>query len=219
MIKSQIVDPSTRFGSKVSGHGNLHVAVGQIPREQSSTFFFSQFLTDNGTSTGSNDLLVDGSSSTQSFWVGSDSTADIHITKISFQIVDAGATLSKFGNITALTNGCKLFYFDQAKGEIILDDALKSNYDVVRLCGGNPSFGDSSGAFRASNVVSTSEGYIPELDLNKVIPIYPHGIKIEPKTNQKIQIDIRDNVTGLDAFNIKVYGFKRFPINETDINV
>lgn len=83
---------------------------------------------------------------------------------------------------------------------------LKSNWDFVRLCLGNPSFGDA-GAFRVNNVSGTSEGYIPVLDLTKLIP--PYGIKLDMGTNQKLVLEIRDDVQGVDSFNAICYGFDR----------
>ena len=121
-------------------------------------------------------------------------------------IADAGATMSKFGNITALTNGCNLF-FDRATGTITIHDTLKSNLDFVRLCLGQPAFGTAADSFRIKNDISTSEGYIPVLDLTKLVP--PFGIKLDLGTNQRFVLEVKDNTSTVDAFDAIAYGFDR----------
>lgn len=168
---------------------------------------FRQFLTADGTASGSNDMQVDGSTTPVEFWVPANSTYDLYIANISFVIADASAVLNKFGNITALTNGCDLEYFTDG-GTNTIGTALKSNFDFVRLCLGNPPFGDGAAAFRASNVESTSEGYIPVLNFSQVFG-FPYGIRLRPGTSDKLIVRVNDNTTGVDAFNAIAYGFTR----------
>jgi hypothetical protein len=168
---------------------------------------FRQFLTNGGAASDSNDMQVDGSSTAVEFWVPADSTDELYISSLSFVIADASATLDKFGNITALTNGCDLEYFSDG-GTTTIASALKSNFDFVRLCQGNPAFGDGAGAFRANNVQSTSEGYLPVLDFKSVFGL-PWGIRLRPGTTDKITFRVNDNTTGVDAFNCIAYGFTR----------
>lgn len=168
---------------------------------------FRQFLTVDGTAQGSNDMQVDGGTTSVEFFVPADTTNDLYISNLSFVIADATATLEKFGNITALTNGCDLEYFSDG-GTTTISDALKSNFDFVRLCLGNPPFGDGTGAFRASNVESNSEGYIPVLDFKRVFGI-EWGIRLRPGTTDKIIVRVNDDTQGVDAFNCIAYGFTR----------
>lgn len=168
---------------------------------------YRQYLTDDGTSTGSTDMRVNGSSTAVEFWISADTTYDLYISTLSFVIADASATLNNFGNITALTNGCDLEYFAEA-GTITIANQLKSNFDFVRTCQGNPAFGDGAAAFRANNVQGTSEGYIPVLDFQKVFGL-PWGIKLRPGTTDKLILRVNDNVTGVDAFNCIAFGYTR----------
>ena len=168
---------------------------------------FRQYLTDDGTATGSEDMKVDGSATAVEFWVAAANDDDRYITTLSFVIADATATLNKFGNITALTNGCQLYYETLAQ-TVDIHDALKSNFDFVRLCMGAPAFGDAAAAFRASNVVGNSEGYIPVLDLRRLVP--PYGIKLDRGTTQRLVLKVRDDCTGVDGFDCIAYGFDRF---------
>jgi hypothetical protein len=178
-----------------------------VPNPLARAVVFRQFLTVDGTATGSNDMQVDGGTTPVEFWVQANQNYDLYIANLSFVIADASATLNKFGNITALTTGCDLEYFSDT-GTITVASALKSNFDFVRLCLGNPPFGDGAGAFRASNVESTSEGYIPVLDFKQVFAL-PWGIRLRAGTTDKVILRVNDLTTGVDAFNCIAYGFTR----------
>ena len=153
---------------------------------------FRSYLAD---STGSTNMRVNGSVTNVDFYVSASGTADRYITQLSFIIADASATLSLFGAIAALTNGCKLTY--ERTGETItIHNALKSNWDFVRLSLGNPAFGQTTNAFIASNVFGASEGVIPVLDFTRIMP--PYGIKLDKGTIQRLILTVRDNTTGVD---------------------
>lgn len=168
---------------------------------------FRQFLTADGTSSGSSDMRVNGSSTAVEFWVPANANYDLYISNISFVIADASATLNSFGNITALTNGCDVEYFADGSTTTI-GTALKSNFDFVRLCLGNPPFGDGAAAFRANNVQSTSEGYLPVLDFKKVFG-FTYGVRLRPGSADKLILRVNDNTSAVDAFNAIAYGFTR----------
>lgn len=170
---------------------------------------FRRYLTADGTSTGSNDMLVDGSTTNQEFFIPADNDNDRYITAISFVIGDGGAALNQFGGIAALTNGCKLYYYDHEFEEVIIHNSLKSNWDFVRMCLGQPAFGDGAGAFRGTNVEGGAEAFLPVLPLSQLMP--PYGIKLDLGTQQKIALVIRDDCSAPDVFNAIAYGFDRFP--------
>jgi hypothetical protein len=207
MLKTRIEDG---FGSgtkvRVSPEGQLNVVVHPHPPqgEQISALPVREFFTNAG----SNDMKVDGSSSEVRFTIEADATKDKYIKTISFLISDASATLSEFGNLnSALANGCKLSWQSQEEGEIVISDQLTTNFEFVRLCVGNPSFGDSAGSFRASNITSTSEGFLPVLDVSSVFGL-PFGFRLRAGTTDKLVLTIRDNVTGVDQFDAIAYGLK-----------
>ena len=208
MLKIHLTDGiGTGFLAKVDDRQALRVSPFIAPPlEVQQVIPFRQFLTDDGLSTGSNDMQVDGSTTNVEFWVPAATDADRYITQLSFLIADAGATMTKFGNITALTNGCNLF-FDRATGTITIHDTLKSNLDFVRLCLGQPAFGTAADSFRIKNAISTSEGYVPVLDLTKLVP--PFGVKLDIRTNQRFVFKVRDDTRGVDAFDAIAYGFDR----------
>jgi len=209
--------------SKIVGDNNVSVTVDDIdnsllvsavpypPIIEQRVIPFRQFLTQDGTAAGTSSMLVDGSVTNVDYYVQAHSTRDRYITTLSFLIADASASLNKFGNITALTNGCSLFYERQGtevSGAINIHNALKTNFDFVRLGFGNPTFGDAGTVFRINNAVGASEGYIPILDLRTIMP--PYGIKLDLGTTQKLVLRIRDDVSTIDGFDCIAYGFDRF---------
>lgn len=168
---------------------------------------FREFLTDDGTPSGSSDMLVDGSVTPVDFFVEAPQTEDLYVTRISFIVVDQNMTLNQFGNIGALTNGLRLFYTDEL-GEVDIADALQTNFDFVRLCSGLPSFGEGTNAFIANNVDFISEGIIPVLDLKDTFG-FRWGLEFRNGSKQKLVLRVRDDITGIDAMNVIVYGFLR----------
>lgn len=170
---------------------------------------FRQFLTDDGTSTGSSDMKVNGSSTNVDFWVPASPTNDRYITSLSFVIADAGAVLNEFGNINALSNGCVLEYTDEM-GVVTIHGSLTTNFKFVRLCSGNPAFGTGNASFRATNVSGASEAFFPTLDLIRTFG-FQWGILLKAGSKQKLTLRVRDNVSGVDQFDCIAYGFERSP--------
>jgi len=169
---------------------------------------FRQYLTTDGTSTGTYDMQVTASlTDFVDYFIPADDDADRYITAVSFMITDAAAVLNKFGNIAALTNGC-VFKYETSSDEVTIHGALKSNWDFVRMCLGAPAFGDAASAFRATNVIGADEAFIPVFNFLAIMP--PYGIKLDRGTSQRLTLRIRDDTTGVDAFDAIAYGFERF---------
>lgn len=157
---------------------------------------------------GATSMLVDGSATNVPFYVQAIECADRYISMLSFEITDAGSTLAEFGNLAALTNGCTLTYQKVGK-TITIHNAIKTNWDLVRLCLGYPPFSDqTTGAFIAANVVGSSEGVIPILDFTKLLP--PFGIKLDHDSIQQLVFTIRDDISTMDSMNAICYGFDRY---------
>ena len=142
------------------------------------------------------------------FFISASTSADRFITAISFLISDAGANLNQFGAITALTNGCLLLYHTPAATTQVLP-ALKSNFDFVRMALGQPSFGDASTVFQAANAIAASEAYIPVIRFADWLP--PFGLKLDINSGNRLIFQVRDNTTGIDAFDAIAFGFDRTP--------
>jgi hypothetical protein len=207
-VKANIEDGSGNGNlAKVSNEGFLFTQESPFPPsgEETKITVYREFLTLNNDGT-TNDMRVDGSTTSQYFWVNAEPNFDIYITTLSFLISDAGAELDEFGNLVALTNGCRLFYEDN-NGEINIGTDLVSNFEFIRLCQGNPSFGNAADAFRARNIVGASEGYIPVFDFRNFG--FRWGLKLKAGSNNRLVMEINDNVSSVDGFNAVAYGFRR----------
>lgn len=201
----EVIGVESKVSALVSQKGELHVTSSEEPPLRLQRIEpLREFLK---TSADSKDMNVNGSVTEVDFFIESDEEKDTYITTISFLIADAGATLNEFGNLSALTNGCRLFYSKQS-GEIVIHDELKTNFDFIRLGLGTPPLGGATDAFRANNVSGISEGYIPSLNFKEVFGM-PFGIKLDAGKLQRLVLTVRDDISTVDAFDCIVYGFRR----------
>lgn len=209
MIKSEIIDgKGTGDGAWIKDHALLvtqHTCPPLIPQKN---VIFRQFLTDDGTSSGTSSMLVAAESVPTDFYIQASSTADRYITQVSFVIGDGGAALNQFGGITALTNGCQFFYNSVYRGTVTIHGELKSNWDFLRMCCMNPPFGDAATAFKGLNVEGGSEAFAPVIDFTKIMP--PYGLKLDMASHQRLTLRIMDRTDQIDVFNAVAYGFERF---------
>ena len=196
---------------------------------------YRNFLTLNGDGTTSS-MLVDGSTTPQLFYVESSPNNDIYITSLSIVIQGLNINLGDdFGGssglqptpvFTSLPNGCRLFYEDK-NGEVNIGTNLDTNFELVRLCQGNPSFGNNGNAFKVPQLApggggkgkTTSDGYIPVLDFPEVFG-FNYGLRLQRGTTNRLVLEINDDLRITadggtlpdDAgFNVIVYGFERKP--------
>lgn len=212
-LKTEITDGTgNSYSAQVTDRGELAVINSNTPpiQDVSDIKLFRQFFTDDGLRTGSNDMRVIGSlAAPLDFFIPASQDGDRYIDSISFVISDSGAGLNQFGTLPALTNGVELFYQDPTLGDVVVHDGIKSNFDLIRLCGkGAPMIGGTLNAYRADKVVGNSEGYIPILDFSEQFGI-PWGIKLPKGSNLKLIIRVKDDTTGVDGFDAIVYGFDK----------
>jgi len=168
---------------------------------------FSQKVTDDGLSTGSDDLGVDGSSGRAvNYWIPADSDNDRYISKLSFICgYGSSAQLWEFADAnTALTNGIRVFYTDTHGEERTIMNP-KSNYGFQRAS--LISFSRNNWEDRGF-AAGGDYGWLATIPLDKLVP--PFGIKLDRGTNQKLTITIRDDCRAADLFNCNAFGFERF---------
>jgi len=210
VINANIVDGTGGVNrAKVGPEGALYTVVHPHPPalEETGPIPFRQYFTDDGTMDGSNDMRVNGSSTEQSFYIKADPEMDTYIGSASVVIADAGATLNKFGNISELTNGVSFEWETQDQGTVVIHEGLKTNFMFVRLAGGAPAFGDGTTAFRAANVSGNSEAFLPMIDFSDIFGL-PWGMRLRAGTDDKLKFTVRDNITGIDEFDIIGYGIR-----------
>jgi hypothetical protein len=157
---------------------------------------------------GVTDMRVDGSVDPQFFEIRPDTDRDRYIKTVQITIVDAQATLNRFGFITALTNGT-LFEWDRL-GETVELAVMRTNYDHVRLAGGQPAFGTGTSAFQASNVISTSEAYLPMVDFQLIFGL-PWGIRLAAGSDEVLRLTVRDDTQAVDGYDALARGFEIEP--------
>ena len=192
---------------KVNGEGEIGVAVHTHPPldEAVAAYPFSQYFTDDGTDSGSNDMLVDGSSTPQEFYISAKTDKDIWIKTISVRIGDASAVLNKFGNLTALTNGLDWTFTTVSLGDVTIQDEIKTNLDFIRLGFLTAGIGDGSSAFRADVSGGSADTYLPIIDLAQTFG-FPWGLRLAKGSTDRLSFVINDNVSTMDDFDIKAFG-------------
>lgn len=206
-LSSRIQDGFGRgFFAEVDKDRSLHVISHQEPPLQKQKMKpFRQYFTDDGTTSGSNDMGVDGSSTNQDFYIKADSSNDIYINIMNF-IVAYGTSgePNQWADGTVLTNGVRIFY-ESVDGEIDIHDSIKNNQDLFRL-----TTNLIPANWEIRHVGATNDyGYFISFDLKTLG--FPYGIKLDRGSDQRITIRIRDNAgTSADTFNCIAYGFERF---------
>jgi hypothetical protein len=206
-----IDDHGTDTGAKVDHEGAVHIVAHTHPPidEVTTSLPFRQYLTDNGTSTGSNDMIVDGSTNPVDFYISASDEFDIWIKSISVQIGDAGSpTLDKFGALTALTTGVQWCYFTQNDGLYQLHDGIKTNLEFIRIGVDTAGIGTGTDAFLADNSGGGSEkSYLPVIDMSETFGM-PYGLRLRKGTTDRIIFTINDALAGLITFNAIGYGIR-----------
>ncbi len=165
---------------------------------------FKQLLTLDGTANTSGDMLVDGSVTNVEFFVSAIQGFDLYIKNLSIMISDKGAALNKFGNIAALTNGLDFFYESQDTGKFVVETALQTNHDFVRLSLYQPMVGST---MKLVNATADQDSFIPVIDFNTIFGMQ-YGLRLRKNTNDRIVFTVKDDVTGIDEFDIIAYGIK-----------
>ena len=208
MIDGNIRDPETGRGAGVDIFGALRTRDTGLPPFGNTVqaIPFSEFFSDVD---GITDMRVVGTLLAPVFFeIRPGTDRDRYIKTVAFSIADQNATLSQFGNTGALTDGI-LFEWDRL-GETVLLADMVSNYDHVRLAGGDPPFGDGTAAFRGGNVVGISEGYLPVLDFQRMFGL-PWGIRLAAGSDEVLRLTVRDDTSGVDAYDCVARGFEIEP--------
>ncbi len=207
MLGITIRDPQSKRGAGVDIFGAVRTRDTGLPPFGNTVqaIPFSVFFSDVD---GETEMAVDGSVDPVFFEIRPDTDRDRYIKTVQFTIVDQNATLTQFGNIGALDFPI-LFEWDRL-GETVLLATMISNYDHVRLSGGDPPFGDGTASFRASNVLGTSEAYLPVLDFQRMFGL-PWGIRLGAGSDEVLRITIQDDITGVDGYDAIARGFEIEP--------
>lgn len=188
-----------------------------VLEDQKAVVFVQPFTLNNDGVTTS--MKVNGSVTPQKFIVQPEADSDIYISSITIIILaDLTTTdLGEFGGTTPLTNGCKFYIETSENGEIIINDSLKTNYDLVRMAVGYPNPGITAGTeFKVGAVTSNSdEGFLIVLRFADYgyDREYSGGILLRKNTNDRMVFEIRDNLnlanSSLARLDAIAYGYQR----------
>jgi hypothetical protein len=192
---------------KVNGEGEIPVVIHTHPPidEQVESFPFSQYFTDDGSSTGDNDMRVDGSTTTVPFYISAKEDKDVWIKTVSVRISDASAVLNKFGNLAALTNGVSWEYTNNNLGDMTIYDGIKTNLDFLRVGLASAGIGGTD-AFKADLSGAGADTYLPVIDMTQTFGFH-WGIRLSKGSKDKLIFRVNDDLsTGMDQFDILAFG-------------
>jgi hypothetical protein len=203
MITTQISSGNGEsYRLKVLDEGEIGVVVHTHPpaKESRASLPFRQYFTDDGTSAGSNDMRVNGSTTAVDFYIAAVPNEDLFIKFVSIKLADQSAVLNKFANLAALTNGVEFEWQSQEIGNLTIHDGIKDNLEFFRLSEMSPTIIDLSGG--------GADAVIVQWDLSKIFGS-PWGVKLERNTTEKLIFRVNDNLSvGIDEFNIIGHGTK-----------
>lgn len=164
-------------------------------------------------------MIVNGSVTPQQYVIASSRDYDTYIASVTIVITaDLTTTdLSEFGGAVALTNGCKFYLNTADTGDVIINDALKSNFDMVRMANGYPAPGVTAGTeFKVGAINSNSdEGFFMVMRLSDYgyDREFTGGLLLRKNTEDRLIFEIRDNLnlgaSSVGLFNMTAYGFQR----------
>lgn len=213
MLKVQIVDGYGKGNkAKINGEGEIGVVVHPHPPSDETVTVvpFRQYFTDNGTSTGSNAMNIDGSVNSADFYIKAIPDYDIYINSISVIIGDGGSpALNLYGALSALTNGVEWVYFNQENADYQLHDGIKSNIEFIRLGAKTGAVGTGVDAYLSDvSGGGTEKSYLPTIDISETFGM-PWGLRLRKGTTDKLIFRVRDNLTGLTTHNAIAYGIRQ----------
>lgn len=205
--------------AKVDEGGYLRVQPAPFPptSDEDTQIIYRKFLTLNGNGT-TIDMRVNGSVTKQLFYIQAEPNFDLYIKNLSIVLADTNTdnSFNTFGDLTALTNGCRLYYED-SNGEVNIGTTLQTNFDLIRLSLGTPAFGSRYSAggstfnpfFLPDAVGASADAITSIIDFSATFG-FTYGLRLRNSTTHKLVFEINDDLsTGLDAFDIIAYGFKR----------
>lgn len=199
----------TKNTLKINGEGGIGVVIhDHPPRDETvASYPFRQYFTSDGETTGSNDMIVDGSTTPQEFYIAAKENIDVYIKTISIRLGDTGTVnLSKFGALTALTNGVDFTFSNNVLGEVTIADEIKTNLDFIRVGLSTAAVGTGADAFLLDVQGGGSEDtYLPVIDLAQTFG-FPWGLRLEKGSKDRLTFRVNDALAGLITFNIIGYG-------------
>jgi len=201
----------TKNRLKINGEGEIGVVIHDHPPidERVTSYPFRQYFTDDGESTGDNDMIVDGSTTPQEFYIAAKEDKDVYIKTISVRLGGTGTVnLSTFGALSALSTGLDLEFSNNVLGEVTIADEIKTNLDFVRIGLSTAPVGTGGDAFLLDVQGGGSEDtYLPVIDLSQTFG-FPWGLRLQKGSKDRLLLRVNDALAGLITFNAIGYGIQ-----------
>jgi hypothetical protein len=175
--------------------------------EPSRLQYFNAVVGSTGADSGTTNMNVDGSSTTQEFYVESNNDYDIRIMQIVVIIADSAIVHNSFGNVSALANGWDLV-MKEAGVETTIINAAKTGGQVIAQSGLTNSYGDGATSFELTNWTGTEDAQTVVIDVSKLVP---GGIRIGRGTKDRLISRVNDDLTGLTEFTVRILGYRHYP--------
>lgn len=195
---------------------NRSLSVNILPHDlpgkgQKNVFrYFSAKIGASGFDKGVTNMKVDGSATPQKFFGGADPDADIHIMALSILIADNNIAHNTFGQIPALANGWDI-EVQEAGGITKLINKAKTGGEVILQAGAFWPYGNAGTTWELTSFTGNTDATLVTMPIHQMVP---GGIRLGRGTFDKIESIINDDLTGLDFFEVRIYGFKHFPFVE-----
>jgi len=196
---------------KINGEGEIGVVIHDHPPidETLTSYPFRQYFTVDGETTGSNDMIVDGSTTPQEFYIAAKEDKDVYIKTISVRLGDTGTVnLSRFGGLAALSVGLDLAFSNNVLGEVTIADEIKTNLELIRVGLASAPVGTGADAFLLDvQGGGTEDTYLPVLDLSQTFG-FPWGLRLQKGSKDRLLFRVNDALAGLITFNAIGYGIQ-----------
>jgi len=215
-INTRIIDTKNGKKARVTSDGALVVSVidptttliDELYNTKNKYNFFSAYLGSSGADSGNTSENVNGSSTSQEFYIASHNEYDIYIKKIIIFIEDGTVSIANFGGLSDLSVGWDLYVKEDGNMTYIINKA-KTGGDVFAQTGTDQTFGDGNNLNKIINIHGGADANLFTFDFDKYIS---GGYRIARGSENKIISKVNDNLTGLSDFTVRVFGYITNPL-------
>jgi len=156
---------------------------------------------------GTTNMNVNWSVTSQEFYILSHSDYDIHITDISIIIADTAVAHNNFWNVSTLWVWWDLIVSEHWADTHIIKKA-QTGWQVIAQSWFAHPYWDAATSFELSNWTGTSDAQTINIPIHDYIP---GGIRIWRWTKNKLKSIINDDLTWLTEFYVRVIWYKHYP--------
>jgi hypothetical protein len=211
MIKTQVTGGGRKYITEISKYNALSVSQiipDILPNGTENRYrFFNKIVGSTGADSGTTSMNVDGSGTSQEFYIEASQDYDIYITRVTILIADTAIVHSAFGNISALGTGWDLYTQESGEVTYLLEKA-KTGGQIIARSGLFMPYGDGTTAWELSNWTGTADAQTILLPLSDYVP---GGVRLGRGTRDRIVSTVNDDLTGLTEFEVRAFGYRHYP--------